>query len=124
MDADGVICPTGCLRNPGPALFEKIFRFPRRANQIYDSRHPVPIRGAYASSRTLGAGCDDAVATQDERRWRGRRSRVVLTPPTLASSGGVIRKRRLQQARSPGERGGNRLKPLRREGRVKPVNLW
>jgi hypothetical protein len=41
-----------------PALWQKIFRFPRRANQIYDSPHPASIRGALAIVTNVGAGCN------------------------------------------------------------------
>jgi hypothetical protein len=33
------------------------------------SRHPASTRGAYASSRTLSAGCDGRKAPRDERRY-------------------------------------------------------
>ena len=42
---------------PGPVLVTKIFRLTRRANQNYDSRHPVPLRGALAIVTNVGAGC-------------------------------------------------------------------
>jgi hypothetical protein len=88
-----------------PAPFGKIFRFPRRANQKYDSPRPASIRGAYASSRTLGAGCGgrDGVA----RRAALARTAKSCGPdaPTLASSlrGGNSRKRRWQESPVAGE---------------------
>ena len=58
----------------------KIFRFSLPPNHIHNSRHPVPQRGVSRSSRTLVRDAMDARAAQDERRSRGRRSRVVLAP--------------------------------------------
>jgi hypothetical protein len=75
----------------------------------------------------LAAGCDvDAVVRADERHYGGRRSRVVLTPRRWrqvgenyisAGDGG-------NKARSPGRARRKPLKPLRRECRVIPMNLW
>ena len=50
----------------GPVLRAKIFRSRRRANQNYDSRHPVPPEGRRPSSRTLGQVAVDADAMTDE----------------------------------------------------------
>jgi hypothetical protein len=47
-------------RNPTP--------LPAPPNHWHFSVHPVPIRGAYASSRTLERDAVDAAATRDERR--------------------------------------------------------
>src|SRR5882724_5365013 len=57
----------------------KIFRFIRRANQRYDSGHPVPLRGALAIVTTRD-GERWTRRCLDERCWSVRRSRVVLTP--------------------------------------------
>ena len=74
------------LRNRCPALFAKRFRFPRRANQLYDSPRPASLRGAYASSRTLGRDAVDAGGVA--RRAAPARTAKSCGPdaPTLASS--------------------------------------
>src|SRR6476661_10910490 len=76
-------------------------------------------RGASRSSRTLGTGCGGRGRAGDERRARGRRSRVVLTPRrwrqvggnNSADDGG-------KRARSPGRARSKPLKPLRGESRL------
>jgi hypothetical protein len=47
-------------------------------NQQHLSRRPAHKRGVSRSSRTLVRDAMDAIASQDERRVCGRRSRVVL----------------------------------------------
>src|SRR6266576_5369305 len=89
-------------------------------------------RGGSRSSRTWGMGCGGRRGgarnlCADERRFYGRRSRVVLTPRrwrqvfvgshSSENDGG-------KQARSPRRARRKPLKPLRREGRVFPANLW
>jgi hypothetical protein len=67
----------------------------------------------------------DAAATQDERRQSGRLSRVVLTPRRWCQVGGrYSADDGGNKARSPGRARYRLLKPLRREGRTDPVNLW
>ena len=67
----------------------------------------------------------DAAATQDERRQSGRLSRVVLTPRRWCQVGrGNSVNDGDKQARSPGRARYKLIKPLRREGRADPVNLW
>src|SRR3977135_956297 len=44
------ICPTGKSANSCPAPERKIFRFPRRANQHYQARRPVPLGGGHATA--------------------------------------------------------------------------
>src|SRR5260370_2772155 len=52
---------------PCPVPSQKIFRFARRANHLYNSRHPVPHRGAFReSSRTLERDAVDAGRAADE----------------------------------------------------------
>jgi hypothetical protein len=117
---DGLFCQIAVQ----PSL-RKYFAF--AVGQIISTSSPRPasIRGAYASSRTLVRDAVDAVATQDERRWCGRRSRVVLTPRRWRQvSRSNSRGDGGNKARSPGRARRKPLKPLRREGRVKPVNLW
>src|SRR6202035_3099885 len=85
-------------------LPQKIFRFPRRANQIYDSRCPASIRGAYASSRTLVRDAMDAGGVA--RRAAPARTAKSCGPdaPTLASSlRKSFRKRRWQTSPVTGE---------------------
>jgi hypothetical protein len=129
----------------------KIFCFPSTGDRWLAPRHPVLTRGAYASSRTLGAGCNgrgsdarraalfsafaDASADWPPTRarpveafgvdGRGRRSRVVLTPRCWRQvGGGNSIGDGGKRARSPGRARRKPLKPLRREGRVRPVNPW
>src|ERR1700730_10412514 len=87
---------------------------------------PASSRGAFRDRHGRRArDAVDALATQDERRFGGRRSRVVLTPRRWrqacgrysAGDGG-------KKARSPGRARRKPLKPLRREGRMFSVNLW
>jgi hypothetical protein len=98
----------------------KIFRLTRRANQWLNFRRPVPSEGRFANVTDVRRDAVDAMATQDGRRRRGRRSRVVLTPRrwrqvsrghSRAGDGG-------KRARSPGRARRKPLKPLRRECRV------
>jgi len=63
-----------------PSLRAKIFRLSRRANQQHNSARLTRERGGSRSSRTLRWDAVDAVVPTDERRRRGRRSRVVLAP--------------------------------------------
>src|SRR6202011_5036558 len=56
--------PTGKSPKVCPALRAKIFRLPRRANQLHNSRHPVPPEGRRPSSQTLGRGAVDAMAAK------------------------------------------------------------
>jgi hypothetical protein len=60
-------------------------------------------RGAYASSRTLSAGCGGRKNVADERCYCGRRSRVVLTPRRWCQARGILS--RATEARKPGLRG-------------------
>jgi hypothetical protein len=100
-------------------------RFNFRFSEICALSSPVPCPsgGAYASSRTLARDCDGRPqhhATSDAAG--GRRRRVVLIsrrwdqPLGLKSPGGTV-------AIKPGHRGERAIsrKPLRREGRVAPV---
>src|SRR5882724_10466435 len=124
-------CPTGKSKNSCPAPFQKIFRFANRQKQI-DQRSLIPKEGRLAIVTNVGDGMRwterrRAHLCADERRFCGRRSRVVLTPRRWRqvfagsisgeSDGG-------NKARSPGRARRKPLKPLRREGRVFPVNLW
>jgi hypothetical protein len=51
-----------------PALSGKIFRFLRRANQIYDSRCPASKEGRIAIVTNVEAGCSGR--RRRDRRWR------------------------------------------------------
>jgi hypothetical protein len=105
-----VICPAVQISE------QKYFASRFARSRLIDSIHPVPERGAYASSRTLGREAVDADSTRDEGCCRGRRSRMVLTPrrrrqvarnELSCSDGG-------KKARSPGRVRRKPLKPLRR----------
>ena len=82
-------------------------------------------RGASRSSRTLGAGCDGRFGNARRACQRGQQNRVVPTPRRWCQ---VSRKfREATVAIKPGTPGRARYKlltPSRREGRVKPANLW
>ena len=80
--------------------------------------HPASIGGAYASSRTLSAGCDGRERHQLTRdAARGRRRRVVLISRRWDQVAGDDL--RATVAIKPGHRGERVIsrKPLRREGR-------
>jgi len=109
---------------PVQSPLSKIFPFAPAPNHFYNLRIPSHLRGVSRSSRTLERDAVDAGALKDERRGRGRRSRVVLTPRRwcqvlekqasckfLGGDGG-------NKARSPGRARRKPLKPLRREGRI------
>jgi len=72
---DGLFCKIAVQ----PSL-QKYFAF--AVGQIKFTTRPVPPRSEGRTRRHERWVRDamDAVATQDERRWRGRRSRVVLAP--------------------------------------------
>jgi hypothetical protein len=74
-------------------------------NQRQISRRPASIRGAYASSRTLGAGCDGRFG--DARRAALTRTAKSCGPdaPTLASSFAGSDSREATVAKEPGRRG-------------------
>jgi len=122
----GVICPTGSFaKSLSSPLCKNISLSPSGKSSLQARPVPPRLRGTYASSRTLGAGCDGRGS--DARRAALARTAKSCGPdaPTLASSfakqsrgdGG-------NKARSPGRARRKPLKPLRREGRVKPVYLW
>src|SRR5258705_9231893 len=62
---DGQI--TSDFRKSCQAPDSKIFRFSRRANQRYDSGHPVLPRGALAIVTNVGRVAVDATVATDER---------------------------------------------------------
>src|SRR3981189_1314438 len=111
---------------PGVAvqpLFEKYFCFSEIESPVY-SRRPVPQRGA-RDRHGRGAGCGGRGGAFDEWRLSGRRSRVVLTPRRWRQGGGGnSADDGGKKARSPGRARRKPLKPLRRECRVNPVDLW
>jgi hypothetical protein len=84
-------------KNLSSPLRKNILIF-RKRKSPYNPRRPVPTkRGVSRSSRTLGAGCDGrkspgAILCADERRFCGRRSRVVLMPRRWHQVGGAIRR--------------------------------
>jgi hypothetical protein len=70
-----------------PAPFVKIFPFAATPNQIYIPRRPVPQRGVGHRHERWG-GMRWTRMHADERAFRGRRSRVVLTPRRWRQVGG------------------------------------
>src|ERR1700730_7011624 len=85
----------------------------------------LSLRGALAIVTNVGTGCGGRGCALDEWRWRGRRSRGVLTPrrwrqvggSNSAGDGG-------KQARSPGRARNKPLKPLRAGMPGEPVYPW
>jgi hypothetical protein len=72
--------PTGKSVIGCPAPFEKIFWFSEDANQSISFAVPSRKRGARAIVTDAGWDAVDAECAADDRRMRGRRSRVVLMP--------------------------------------------
>src|SRR5262249_42725118 len=64
------------------------------------------------------------ISRADERRRRGRRSRVVLTPRRWCQACEMIASDGGKKARSPGRARRTPLKPSRRECRLFRLNLW
>jgi hypothetical protein len=95
----------------------------RLARGAYRDRHGRWVRDA------VDAAASGALANRraDERRFRGRRSRVVLAPRRWRQAGDDASHHTGDggnKARSPGRARNKPLKPLRRECRMRPVNLW
>jgi hypothetical protein len=93
------------------------------------SRHPVPSRGAARNRHERGAGCGGRWSRRKAcAETSGRRSRVVLAPRRWRQVGDdCFGNRAVDGDNKPGSPGRARskpLKPLRRECRVYPVNLW
>jgi len=113
-----LIC-SGC-----PAFPEKIFRLRRRANQSYTFARPARERGVgHRHERWAGCGGRGGVA----RRAARKRTAKSCGPDasTLASSWRwLIRWRWWQKSPITRESTKQPLKPLRREGRIDPANLW
>jgi hypothetical protein len=85
---------------------------------------PHPLRGAYASSRTLGAECDGRGCVEGRTTSRGRRRRVVLMPRRWHQVGDDALHRAGdgdKKARSPERARKKPLKPSRRECRIVAV---
>jgi hypothetical protein len=82
----GVICPTGCLAESLSSPSAKNISLRGLVETPLSIRYPASIRGAYASSRTLGAGCDGRGS--GARRATLKRTAKSCGPgaPTLASS--------------------------------------
>ena len=76
-----MICPTGFLAKCLSSPFCKNIFVSRLPKSLYNSRHPVPHRGAFRDRHGRWVrDAMDALAPLDEGRESGRRSRVVLTP--------------------------------------------
>src|SRR5439155_26892205 len=56
---------------PRPAPYAKIIRFAATPNHPYNSRHPVPRRGALAIVTNVGAGCGGRGSVRRERCSQG-----------------------------------------------------
>ena len=129
-----------CGRSAVQPHFQKYFR--SRLTQIKSISLVVPSlwRGVSRSSRTLGAGCggrgsvgramgsqggfsrEQSQSELTNGAFRGRRSRVVLTPRRRRQAdGGNSVGDGDNKARSPGRARRKPLKPLRGECRVIPV---
>src|SRR5258706_5382102 len=113
-------CPTGksllIFRNRVKPPLQKYF--PSHLTQISSLIHAVPsLRGACARYGR-GAGCGGRCGACDERCRRGRPSRVVLTPQSLASS--LREEAQATVSNKRGHRGEREVsrKPLRGECRV------
>jgi hypothetical protein len=128
-----VIC--GRTKDVSSPAAKNFLLFFRGKSAAFDVR-PVPREGRWPSSRTLERDAVDAKASSraflraDERRYRVRRSRVVLTPRCWRQVGDdawhIIGITLAMVTKKPGRQGeheGSR-KPLRRECRLRPVNLW
>jgi hypothetical protein len=131
-----LICPTGksataCASALSSPVRKNISVFPK-SNPLYIRRHPVPREGRIAIVTDVGHGMwwtrqrrARSVVARTRDACRGRRSRVVLTPRRWCQvGGGNSTNDGGKKARSPGRARSKPLKPLRREGRVNPVNLW
>jgi hypothetical protein len=82
------------------------------------------MRGAYASSRTLGAGCGGRGGAKTKRIDRRTAKPCGSDAPTLAFKLATMLAHCVddggKKARSPGRARSKPLKPLRREGRMNP----
>jgi hypothetical protein len=86
-----------------PVLLTKIFRFRRRANQIYNSPRPVPQRGV-AQRHERGAGCGGRGCAFGRRALKRTEKSCGPDAPTLASSLRMqVRRRRWQESPVAGE---------------------
>jgi len=121
----GVFCPTGksviWLSSPR-AKNIPLNTSGKSTLQLPPSR-PTQ-RGVSRSSRTLGTGCGGRGRAGDERRARGRRSRVVLTPRRWRQVCENKRRRRWQKSPVTGESTKQAVKTIARGKPVEPVNLW
>src|SRR5258708_19355482 len=113
------ILPDGQITKSCPALFAKIFRFRRRANQNYKPRRLVPHEGRIAivtdaerdavDAAALGApdvaGRDEprerSIARKTNGASRGRQSRVALAPLPGANSAEAISAQPAPQTPNP-----------------------
>ena len=94
----------------------------RNRESIYIDRRPASLEGRFAIVTDVRRDAVDAEGASDESTWRGRRSRVVLTPRRWRQ----VSLRRLREAtvaKEPDHRGEREVsrKPLRGECRVIPV---
>jgi hypothetical protein len=99
---------------PRPAPFPKIFRFVADPNHFYIPAVSLHMRGVSRSSRTRSGMRWTRMVLLTRAPFRGRRSRVVLTPRRRRQVGGSnSADDGDKQARSPGRARRKPLKPLR-----------
>jgi hypothetical protein len=99
---------------PSPVSSPKIFHFAPDPNHSYIPHRPVPQRGVSRSSRTRGGMRWTWTVLLTRAPFRGRRSRVVLTPRRRRQVGGSNSAGDGdKQARSPGRARRKPLKPSR-----------
>jgi hypothetical protein len=83
-------CPSGkslpIFRNDVKPQNKKYFAFSEGQISTISVAIPTRSEGRIMIVTNVGRGAMDAKAATDERGWRVRRRRVVLTPRTLASS--------------------------------------
>jgi hypothetical protein len=116
------------FENPFKLMFaihpsHKNMRLRRRANQWFLFARPAPDQEGRFAIVTNGMRWT-WMTSPDERRHRGRRSRVVLTPRRWRQLGDDAAHRTGDGDKKPGSPGRARrkpLKPLRGECRVIPV---
>jgi hypothetical protein len=78
------ICPTGCLVNRMSRLLSKNISLSFQLKSVLCPRRSAPVRGTYASSRTLGAGCGGRDSARDEARLSRTAKPCGPDAPTLA----------------------------------------
>ena len=116
---------TSVYRNRCQALSAKIFLFFGIENQAICFAIPSHSEGRCARSPMRDGDAVDADGALDPSAGSGRRNRMVLTPQMLVSSS-QLKAARATVAKVHGSPGRPRIsrKPLRRESRMPPLNLY